>query len=297
MYSSSKPSEENPYSGIEASAAVPPQTERSEPTSHQTIDPRGIDIGDVRGPMVIFYGPREIGKTVATMRLLHYIRNHQECEYAFASGFRTDERSGDAKRQFREGMQNIRNIPPRTSNFNFLLLSITQRGRPLFNLLEAPGEHFFSEQNPGDLSYPMYLNQLFRSDEKKIFVLFLEDDLMGSNGLREQYSMKISNLINQEIQPRRDRLIILFNKIDQNPELFRGGRVNEQAIKNKVYGTPSYQKLIDTIRSNRTLREVLFVPFYSGNFVTEDRWNMSETFYPQMLWNAINRHLRKRWVF
>jgi len=254
-------------------------------------------IGSINGPVVLFYGPNSVGKTASLLRLLHYVTNMKECSYAF-EGFRDDEVFKTAKQNFEQALLNFRQRPPRTTEFDFLLLNITHRGKPLFKLLEAPGEHFFKQDMPEDTSYPTYLNQIYNSDNKKIFVVFISDDMFTSLSHKEHYSKKVAELINMHMQPNRDRLIVLFNKIDNNKELFSGGRVNEKAVMDKIYSTSDFQAMVNAMRTNRGLREVLFVPYYSGNFnENSSQWSMSENFYPEILWSAINRQLIKRWLW
>lgn len=100
-----------------------------------------IRVSEVSGPLVVLFGPREIGKTVSLIRLCNYL---QKYEIRPNGGFRTDtdsyQRTID---QFQALRQDSNFAPEATGNIDFLLLDVVENGNAFCQILEAPGEHFF----------------------------------------------------------------------------------------------------------------------------------------------------------
>ncbi len=130
-----------------------------------------IRVNNISGPLVVFFGPRNIGKTVTLLRLCTYISKY---EIRPDESFRTDK--AEYKRTidvFNTVRQNTDFAPSATGTIDFLLLNVTYNGNKFCQILEAPGEHFFDVKKPS-VEYPSYLNQILNSDYKKAFVFFFE---------------------------------------------------------------------------------------------------------------------------
>lgn len=253
-----------------------------------------INLGNIKGPVVIFFGPVSSGKTVTLVRLAKYLKN-QSNTVKINSGFREDSGYDKVKEAFNDTLKNTNFAPSRTQNINFLLLDIYDKGSLYCQFLEAPGEHYFSLDKP---DYEPYFYDILNSSYKKVYVFFFERGMFGARATREDYANKITELLNGKIKHKRDKIIILFNKIDEYQEIFEGGRPNEKTLKDWVYGEEEYTSLKQSIKRSN-LKNVLFVPFSSGNFTSASnnrkRWILSSNEYPQKLWKAIRYHLDKRW--
>src|SRR5690349_5782717 len=70
------------------SIATPPPTNQT-PQGPGGLNVQRIDTLRITGPLVIFFGPREIGKTVTLLRLCTYLRSKYEIRAD--QNFRTDD--------------------------------------------------------------------------------------------------------------------------------------------------------------------------------------------------------------
>ncbi|MEL7246852.1 MAG: hypothetical protein AAFO03_00480 [Bacteroidota bacterium] len=245
-------------------------------------------------PIVVLFGPPEVGKTVALLRLTAYLQKHG---FAFPISNATPNEGSFqiAKQNFQEVMNRLDSgKPPRTREIDFLLLEARHRSKLNFHILEASGEHFFDRTEPQKQTYPRYMSQIFKAPTKKVYVIFFEENMFGSSDLRKFYANRLSHLINAHVDIKRDKIIVLYNKINNNLHRFQSGKTALDEIYKEVFQHSDYIQFSNSIMANGgKLKHVPLVPFYSGDFY-EDAWSMSEDHYPQKLYDAINRSLRKR---
>ncbi|MEL7425148.1 MAG: hypothetical protein AAFN81_19330, partial [Bacteroidota bacterium] len=139
-----------------------------------------------------------------------------------------------------------------------------------------------------------YMSQIFKAPTKKVYVIFFEENMFGSSDLRKFYANRLSHLINAHVDIKRDKIIVLYNKINDNLHRFQSGKTALDEIYKEVFQHSDYIQFSNAIMANGgKLKHVPLVPFYSGDFY-EDAWSMSEDHYPQKLYDAINRSLRRR---
>ena len=261
-----------------------------------------IITNEVQHPVVLFVGPKEVGKTVALLRLANYITQHENCSVEVNPSFRLDSSTyDDVVKAFYNELSDKYYTPNRTGNINFLLLDIVDKsGELLTHILEAPGEHYFDPVYPDNKKFELYLSQImFHSSQKKVFVFFFENYMLGSDRMRMAYAKRLVHLI-KYINHERDKIIFLYNKADKDHSLRSGGKLNSTTIKDKIFRNPGYQPLINELKNSQKLARIIFLPFSSGTFHQSSgkrqMWSQSDNKYPKMLWKAIKESVkRSKW--
>ena len=257
-----------------------------------------IDTLRITGPLVVFFGPRAIGKTVTLLRLCTYLRS--QFQISPDKNFRVDAAYAATVTAFDALLQSMQFAPDATGNVNFLLLDVTHDGGRFCQFLESPGEHFFDRGKPND-PYPNYMNKILADDYKKIFVFFFEIGMFRSDEDLRNYSDKIARLIRDRISSRRDHVIIVCNKSDLHPH-YRGGMPIVSEYKKAIYNHSSFRGLKEALR-NSGFRHVPFVAFSSGAFNDDGTGQLafaqSPEHFPQRLWNQIYECIQGRpwWKF
>lgn len=260
-------------------------------------------IDRITQPVVIFFGPKDSGKTVVLLRLASFLGNYQDISLKINREFRTDPDYDDVIKKFEENISNLSYSPPRTLAINFLLLDIFKGNEPLCQILEAPGEHFFDVERPSLTGFRRYLSTILSGiDNKKIIVIFFEPGMLKTPEMRVQYSNRLKLLISK-LDLKRDKLIVLYNKVDKKTELFKNGEVNRKAIKDEIFNIESFSSFKNTLLSNRRLKRVQFLPFSSGEFYDDPNgsnvqdWSIGNNKYPKELWQNIQECLKKtKWT-
>lgn len=278
--------EKNPFFDQEDESKDESQNPKVTPEEIREVNRELIEISHVSGPLVIFFGPREIGKTVTLLRLCSYIEG--EYQITPVEHFRSDQDYIDAIDKF-EAIRRGVLAPDATGDINFMLLDISETtGKSFCQILEAPGEHFFDIEDHKKF-YPRYLNEIFSGDIRKVFVFFYEVGLFNNTTHRMNYVEKFVKLINEQIHSNRDRIIILCNKCDLQPHVVDGKPVIKE-FRKKVFDDDAFLKLKNLIiKSN--FKHVHFVPFSSGKFNLDKDgkkvFAKSSDHYPSLLWDAI----------
>jgi hypothetical protein len=252
-------------------------------------DVETITVSNITGHLVIFYGPADVGKTVTLLRLCSFVAAGYTVE--IDRNFRSDNGYDKTVNEFERQRKAEIFAPLSTGAIDFILANVTLRGTAFCQILEAPGEHFFPKTADLEVSHPYYLQTIFQSPIRKIFALFFETNLMNNDKRLRAYVTSILNVLRQHADPGRDRVLIIFNKCDERPDLNRNGRPVEKEFKRLLYSSPAFAPLAEFLKANRFAR-VHFVPFSSGQF-GKDRtgrrtFAMSAKHYPQSLWNAIH---------
>ncbi|MGH1339464.1 MAG: hypothetical protein ACRBFS_25325 [Aureispira sp.] len=251
------------------------------------------NIGTVTKPVVVFFGPRDVGKTVVLIRLSIYLQN-QGVRVEPVEDFRLDERYPSVINSYVNALRNAHFSPRRTPNNDCMLLDIHHAGKHICHFLEASGEDFFFHKEPKN-EYPNYLNQLFNSKQRKVLVFLFSDNMFprqqGSANATGDYAKKISSLLNQgAIDPKRDSLIILYNKVDES-KFMQQGTLNRKDLQDNFFSRYPILKSFFYDKGNK-YKNTTFVPFSSGIFskiegVDYKAWAHSKDKYPKELWMAI----------
>ena len=113
------------------------ETELNDPNSIK------VTVSDPNTPIVILYGPPSCGKTMTLVRLTRFLVSNGYTvvpEKTFRPAY--DENYKHLCDNF-DQMINSNNAATSTTNISFMLVKILKRGRPVCQLLEAPGEYYF----------------------------------------------------------------------------------------------------------------------------------------------------------
>jgi hypothetical protein len=267
-----------------SSVATPPPPSQPTPVQGE-VNVQRIDTLRITGPLVVFFGPRAIGKTVTLLRLCTYLR--RQYQISPDQNFRIDDAYAATITAFDAMFQSMQFAPDATGDVNFLLLDVTEGGR-FCQILESPGEHFFDRSKP-NAPYPNYMNKILADDYQKIFVFFFEIGMFRSDDDLRNYSDKIGRLIRDKISAKRDQVIIVCNKCDLHPH-FQGGMPIVSEYKKAIYDHPSFRGLREALK-NSGFRHVPFVAFSSGAFNDDGHGQLafapSPEHYPKNLWKQI----------
>jgi hypothetical protein len=274
----------------------PAQEKETEPTLDKTPTPMGenqniqkIKVNEVLGPLVVFFGPRDIGKTVTLLRLCSYLDKFQITPN---KNFRQDTAEYEKTiAKFNEIRKEKIFAPDSTGGINFLLLDVVHNGTKICQILEAPGEHYFDKENPTN-PYPTYLNQIFQAEYKKIYVFFFSLSDFKTDNEKEDYANKISQFVRERIRPQSDRAVVICTKCDESGYM-QGAKPNIKSIRNELFKKSAMMGLNDALIA-ANLGYIPFVPFSAGTF-NEIEENgkakkvitFSDKQYPEELWKGI----------
>lgn len=128
---------------------------------NQYDDPNKINvtIADKNVPLVILFGPAACGKTMTMVRLTRYLRN-RSYKISPVRSFRpaNDHNYRELCENF-DSMINQSDASKSTNRIEFMLIEVLNNGKPLCQILEAPGEYYFDPLNPHN-PFPNYVNTI-----------------------------------------------------------------------------------------------------------------------------------------
>ena len=259
-----------------------------------------VSIADYKTPLVILFGAPACGKTMTLVRLTRYLQSKGytvQPETSFRPAY--DKNYKDMCENF-DQMINSEDAAQSTSKISFMLVQVMQRGKPLCQILEGPGEYYFNPDNPKAL-FPKYVNAIINSPNRKIWAIMVEPDNTSSRmdgEARLNYVTRIHKL-KTRINPR-DKVMFVFNKIDETPFVISPGRINyKEAMARTQYLYPN----IFVPFANENPITKWFAP-YNFDFVAFQTGDFSEaadgtlTFeeghevYPKKLWSMILKRIR-----
>lgn len=253
-----------------------------------------VTIPDQTTPIVVFFGSPASGKTLAMLRLIRYLEGRENCQVVPEEVFRPQ-----SDRHYTKMCNGLKEMayntyaPGGTDVISFMLLKVLNPvGKPICQILEAPGEHYFD--GTPQLTFPTYINFIRACPNKKVWVFFVEQGWGTNQGERNLYAQKICSM--QGLISPNDRVVFLFNKVDRYRQQYRSD------------GTPNKEVFFTNIQNqypgifikyeNRGLNKILYGPykfkvvcFSSGVFnMTNDGrevWTPEKDWYCQELWNVI----------
>lgn len=250
-----------------------------------------VTIDDPTTPIVVLFGPPTSGKTMTLIRLTRYLNQHGY-EVRPVETFRpaTDTHYQRMCEKFNE-MVYSDNAAEGTSNISFMLVKVTQKGRSICQILEAPGEgYYMPETDTG--TFPRYVNNIISNNNRKIWLFVVEPNWLDKAD-RQGYAAKIKKL--QTKIKRQDKVVFLFNKIDKTEFVLGGGHINTpeaiKSIKNQ------YEGIFEPFRNENPITRFFseyrceFVPFSTGDYSPKVDGGMvyepGDDVYPRRLWNTI----------
>lgn len=264
---------------------------------NQYGDPNRINvtIANKDVPLVVLFGPARCGKTMTLVRLTRYLRN-KSFKISPVRSFRPadDQNYRDLCDNF-DSMINQSDASKSTDLIAFMLVEVLKNGKPLCQILEAPGEFYFNPINPHN-PFPNYVNTIINSTNRKIWCVFVEPDWENDPD-RRNYSTRIHQL--KKRMRSKDKTIFVFNKIDKTDYVIAPGRVNVSQARKKV--SDLYPDIFVPFRNMNPITRFFFkwrcdfVPFQTGDFTesTSDlTYQQGPEEYPAILWNTICKHIR-----
>lgn len=254
-----------------------------------------------KAPVVILFGAKTSGKTMTLIRLTQYLQQQGysvEPDPIFRPAH--DENYEKMCRDFHR-LCNDQYAAEGTDDMSFMLVHVLDRkGKPICQLLEAPGEHYFDETNPLK-PFPTYINKFLQLQNKRIWLIIVEKDWKKVKKDREKEDPRIRQAYAQRIQNlppqvRRDKTIFVCHKVDLQNHLFlSNGKPNKrqlfESIEEQYKGIFTPYKNLNPITRWFMKYKFQFVPFSTGTFNTvasgQQVYTPGEDMYPRELWKAI----------
>lgn len=170
-----------------------------------------VTIADYKTPLVVFFGPPACGKTMTLIRLTRYLQGKGYTIEPVTSFRPTyDKNYSDMCTNF-DSMIGNEDAAKSTSKINFMLVQVLREGKPLCQILEGPGEYYFSPEKP-QANFPKYVNAIISSPNRKIWAIMVEPDNTNKRmdvEARRQYAIKL-NKLKTRIAPK-DKVMFIFN--------------------------------------------------------------------------------------
>ena len=262
-------------------------------SSHNDIDEDDIKIGDKRAPIVMLFGPPTSGKSMTLVRLARYLRKKGYTVKADPT-FKSDDAYKARCEQFQRNLNTTEALQGNALN-EFLMVKVINHGTTVCQILEAPGEHYFNPTKPEEVSarnFRPYLTEIIRNlTNRKIWVFITEAEWKVHASVKDSYVARIRSCKNQLLK-RTDRVVILYNKVDQKEELFENGNLHvssaEKAMRDEYEGLSGIFKNPNPITSLWRTYNYRFVPYCTGYYTQQvggkHKYNESEERYPCNLW-------------
>lgn len=243
-------------------------------------------------PIVILFGARTSGKTMTLVRLTRFLETHG---YQVKPDplFRSSQDAG-YKDMCEKFIKNSRTkyAAESTAITRFMLIKVLDKtGRPICQLLEAPGEHYFDPDEPKK-PFNTYINYILSLPNRRTWMFIVEQDWKDQE-IRDAY---VTRLKNMPPKIKRDKIIFTCHKVDKNPELtLSNGMPNTPQIFKNLKS--QYPGMFEHFKNTRPIIRLFkkwnfaFVPFSAGYFTIDDLdrqvYTAGEDMYPRMLWKTI----------
>ncbi len=262
-------------------------------TQEEISDPNAIKItiDDPTTPIVVLFGPPASGKTMTLIRLTRYLTQNGY-EVAPVKTFRPSYDSHYTKmcNEF-NNMVNSDEAAKGTDNISFMLVKVLQKGKPICQILEAPGEgYYLPKADTGN--FPKYVNNVINNKNRKIWLFVVEPDWLDEAD-RQGYAAKIKKLSTK--MHSTDKVIFLCNKIDKTPYVLGSGRINTNAARTAIGN--QYKGIFEPFRNENPItrffseHRCLFIPFSTGDYNERVDGGISyeagDDCYPRNLWKEI----------
>ena len=256
-------------------------------------------------PVIVLFGSGASGKTMTLIRLTKYL---------IAQGYKVKpERTFcDARdKHYQRMCDNFMSIvgstkaPGRNQVIDFMLVKVEDAyGRPICQLLEAPGEHYFDPKYP-TRDFPTYLATITVRPNRKTWVIIVEKDWMNQED-RNHYAEKIVKLQENHINPK-DKVIFTCHKVDKHFVGWQQANVRQllKDIWNDTTRTGQYPNIFSQFKNTNIITKLWrkydfdFVPFSAGLFTDDgnggQNYIQGDDKYPIMLWKSIMKTIKGGW--
>lgn len=266
-----------------------------QPTPHglsaeEQTDPNKISvtIADKSTPIIILFGPPSCGKTMTLVRMTRYLQSEGYTVQPIRT-FRptADTHYSDICKNF-DGMINSSDAARSTNRISFMLVMVMKKGKPICQILEAPGEYYFNPDDPFK-QFPTYIHSIITGDNRKIWSIFVEPDWNDLTP-RMNYVTKIGKLKSQ-LNPT-DKVLFVYNKVDTTQYVISPGNVKLNLIQKNIEDL--YPNIFTFFENQNPITKFFtkyncdLVPFQTG-FYNESMTGLTYTEgpkpYAQALWN------------
>ena len=199
-----------------------------ESTSYNGVNDILVTVSDPTTPIVVLFGARTSGKTMTLIRLSRYLNAHGY----HVTPDPTFRPSND--KHYQKMCSEFSTLcldkyaPDGNSVISFMLLKVLDSiGRPVCQLLEAPGEHYFDPSTP-EKDYNTYLQQIMSFPNKRVWMFIVEQDWGVDQKMRDMYVKRINSL---PPEIKKDKIIFTCHKVDKRPKVFLpNGKPNTKQI-------------------------------------------------------------------
>lgn len=269
----------------------------------ESKDPNSIvvTVADKKVPIIVLFGPTECGKTMTLIRMTRFLQQHG-FKVSPIKSFRPaqDQHYSKMCSDFNV-LVSSNNAAEGTQMISFMLVEVlTQQGKRICQILEAPGEYYFNPDKPNQ-PFPAYVNEIIHSSNRKIWLNMVEPDWRDQSD-RNLYVSRLQ-LLKRNMKPQ-DKAVFLYNKVDKSNFIISPGVVNIAGIKNDIANM--YPGIFTPFTNQNPLTKWFrtyncdLVPFSNGSFseATDALGQSFLTFqqgpdeYPQMLWRVLMKRIR-----
>lgn len=260
-----------------------------------------VHIADDQAPIVVLFGPTTCGKTISLIRLTRFLVKYGYTVSPIKS-FRPSHDSHYAKMcEDYNILVNSPNAAVGTNMISFMLVEVLDKtGKRVCQILEAPGEYYYSPENP-NRAFPSYVHTILNSSNRKIWVYMLEPNWKDPHD-RIGYVNKIRDL--KTNMRAHDKAIFLYNKVDETKFVISPGQVNLNLVIADI--KQMYPGIFVPFMNQNPITKLFkkynctLVPFSNGAFPngTDASGNTVKKFiqgvdeYPRLLWSNILKLVR-----
>lgn len=259
-------------------------------------------------PLVVFVGPPSSGKSMILVRLAKYLHNQGYTIKTDPTFLNTDEYLNHCG-EFESRLNDNVALP---GTVKFLLVSIYKNGVEVAKLLEAPGEDFYTTDQAAiragrNKMIEPYLAAIMTSNNPKFYVTLLDLDSVRSfrrdGKLRADYEDRFLQYFYPNVNKSRDRVILLYNKIDMTPFGDINGCNNLSGAREDAKNF--YPALFSSMKATKIggflkVDNFAFKTFCTGMFSNQtdnfgnsyQTYNIASDIYPRDLWREISSKFR-----
>lgn len=197
------------------------------------------------GPVVIPFGPPQVGKSSVIGRVVNYTLHEAPPEHLMSWNVASDplqnqsnDQYKDASSQLIAALTDTDHDIGGTNTFYVLRASSCKPNSPkVWQILEVPGEHYFDVDKP-DAPIAQYLRNVLNAyGEDRIFMFLFSPNLFYGHPqqtiLQEKYAKKVAKQI-EKLQSN-DKFMIVLTQVD-TCELYRAG-VKQRDLVKKYFGS------------------------------------------------------------
>ena len=285
--------------GTREDELLPPSDKIAGLTSEEYNDPNKISvtIADKDAPIVVLFGPPACGKTMTLVRLTRFLRENGYTITPIRTFRPTQDANYSEICDNFDIMMNQEDAAKSTGKISFMLVRVSKNGRPICQILEAPGEYYFNPKAP-KCPFPRYFNAIKASKNRKIWTIMVEPDWENESD-RMNYVDRIKKLKTQ--MAVRDRTIIVYNKIDKTDFLIdNSGNAHMSMARKNIRDL--YPTIFEPFK-NTTPIVNWFVPYkldftifqtgdYSQAADGSSMFEQGPDIFPRRLWNIILNKVR-----